>query len=309
VFNAQGALVRKNAEKERGSVVAIKILLCYAYDDEGMKNELKAHLSPLERISLITIQDPRNIDAGSEWKQAMETYLNEAQVILLLASSSFIDSDYCYKMQMQRAIEHHEHKEARVIPVILRPVYLDIPPFDKLQALPDESKPITRWAHRDDGFENVVVGIAKVVKQWNTQSLPDPQAERKAFMADLDQTIEAVKAQLQPQPRAIATANTLQQLSIFIPNDVTLADLLVGWRTLAHPLKEGEDPATAQRRITCDQLADIAAQFTTAAGSLAQAIKTWRIWRDAFQKSDDARQAAMAKTFARELSELQDAAH
>jgi hypothetical protein len=223
--------------------------------------------------------------------------------------SSFIASDYCYKMQMQRAIERHEHKEARVIPVILRAVYLDIPPFDKLQALPDESKPITRWAHQDDGFENVVVGIAKVVKQWNTQTLPDPTAERKAFMADLDQMIEAVKAQLQPQPRALATANTLQQLSIFIPNDVTLADLLAGWRTLSRPLQEGEEPATVQRRITCGQLADIAAQFTTAVGSLAQAIKTWQIWQDAFQKSDDARQATMAKTFARELSELQDAAH
>jgi hypothetical protein len=66
-----GASVRKNTERERGSVVAIKILLCYASADEDMKNELKAHLSPLERISLITIEDPSNIDAGTEWKQAM----------------------------------------------------------------------------------------------------------------------------------------------------------------------------------------------------------------------------------------------
>lgn len=128
-------------------------------------------------------------------------------------------------------------------------------------------------------------------------------------MIHLDQMIEAIKGQLQPPPRALATASTLQQLSIFIPTDVTLADLLVGWRTLSRPLQESEEPATAQRRITCGQLADITAQFTTDAGSVAQAIKTWQIWRDAFQKSDDARQATMAKTFARELSELQGVAH
>lgn len=288
--------------------MAIQVLFCYAHDDEELKNELKAHLSSLVRANLITLHDPRNIVVGTDPKQAMETYLNDAQVILLLVSSSFIDSDYCYKMQMQRAIERHEHKEARVIPVILRPVYLDLPPFDKLQPLPDDGKPIIHWTHRDDGFLNVVNGIAKVVKQWNTRSLPDPIAERKALMADLDQMIATVKAQLQPTPRALATANTLQQLSIFIPNDVTLADLLVGWRILSRSLIEGKDPATVQRRVTCGELADIASQFTTDQGSLAQALKTWQIWRDAFQRSDDPRQIAMAKTFARESSELQNVA-
>jgi hypothetical protein len=285
------------------------MLFCYDHEDVRMASTLKKHLSALERNQLITIADYGNIHAGTAWKQAMETYLNDAQIILLLASSSFIASDYCYSMQIQQAIKRHERKEARVIPIILRPVYLEMPPFDKLQALPDGQKPITAWKPQDEGFTNVVAGIAKVVKQWNSQSFPDPTAGRKILMIHLDQMIEAVKGQLQPPPRALATASTLQQLSIFIPTDVTLADLLVGWRTLSRPLQEGEEPATVQRRITCGQLADIASQFTTDAGSLAQAIKTWQIWRDAFQKSDDVRQATMAKTFARELSELQGVAH
>jgi hypothetical protein len=285
--------------------VAIKTLFCYADKDVRMANNLKNHLSSLKRNELITIWDYGNIDAGAVWKQALESYLNDAQVILLLVSSSFIASDYRYSMQIQQAIKRHESKEARVIPVILRPVYLEMPPFDKLQALPDRRKPITAWKPQDEGYANVVAGIAKVVKQWNTQSFPDPSAERKILMIHLDQMIEAVKGQLLPPPRAFATASTLQQLSIFIPTDVTLADLLVGWRTLSRPLQEGEEPAMVQRRMTCGQLADIAAQFTTDAGSVVQASKTWQIWRDAFQKSDDARQATMAKTFARELSELQ----
>jgi hypothetical protein len=272
-----------------------------------MVSDLKDHLSSLERNELITIWDHGNIRAGTEWKQAMETYLNEAQIILLLASSSFIASDYCYYTQIQRAIERHEQKEARVIPIILRPVYLDIPPFDKLLALPDENKPVSEWTPQDKGFANVVAGIAKAVRQWNTHSLPDPKPERKAFMANLDQLIESVKLQLQPQARALATASTLQQLSIFIPNDVTLADLVVGWRILSRSRQNEEEIATTRRRTTCGELADIASGFTTEQGKIEQAIKTWRIWRDAFQKSDDARQATMAKTFGRELTELEEA--
>ena len=208
---------------------------------------------------------------------------------------------------MERAIRRHERKEARVIPVILRPVNWDVPPIDKLRALPDDAKPILKWKHPDEGYTNVTSGIKRVIEQWNTHSLPDPIAERKELIANLDQLIETVKSQMQPPPRALATANTLQQmfqqLSIYIPNEVTLADLVVGWRTLSHTSKQEEEPATAQRRVTCGELANFASQLTTDHGNLAQAIKTWRIWRDAFQNQDDPRQAAMARTFTRELTD------
>lgn len=129
------------------------------------------------------------------------------------------------------------------------------------------------------------------------------------LIAHLAQLIETVKLQMQPPPRALAAANTLQQLSIFVPNDVTLADLVVGWQTLSRASSQEEDPATSQRRVTCGELAQMASQFTVDQGDLAQAIKTWQIWRDAFKSSGDPRQAAMAKTFARELTELQEALH
>jgi len=272
-----------------------------------MVRQLKKQLSPLERNGLIVLRDHGNISPGTEWEQAFKKLLDEAQIILLLISPSFLDSDYCYKVEMQQAIERHERKEARVIPVILRPVNWEVPPIDKLLALPDRAKPISTWRNRDEGFKNVTDGIKKVIEQWNTHSLPDPKVERKEMIANLDQLIETIKSQMQPPPRALATANTLQQLSIFVPNNVTLADLVVGWRTLSHASKQEEEPAISQRRATCGELANMASQFTTDQGNLSQAIKTWRIWAEAFEKSGDPRQAAMAKTFARELTELQEA--
>ncbi|HKV58286.1 MAG TPA: toll/interleukin-1 receptor domain-containing protein [Ktedonobacteraceae bacterium] len=289
--------------------MAVTVLLCYAHEDEPMVNHLKKHLKLLERNGHIALWDYGNISPGSEWEEEINKHLAEAQVILLLISASFLASEYCYSIEMQRAIQRHEHKEACVIPVILRPVHWNEPPIDKLKALPDHEKPISKWKPPDEGFTNAVDGVIKVIEQLNTHSLPDPKVERKEMIANLDQLIETVKLQMQPPPRALATANTLQQLSIFIPDDVTLADLVKGWRTLSYASKQEEEPATTQRRMTCGELAHIASQFMGGEGNLTQAIKTWQIWAEAFKKSGDPRQAAMANTFTRELTELQEAMH
>ena len=81
--------------------MAISVLFCYASDDQRMASTLQNHLGQLKRNELITIWDQGKIGAGEEWKQAMGAYLQEAQIILLLISKSFVDSDYCYSTQMQ----------------------------------------------------------------------------------------------------------------------------------------------------------------------------------------------------------------
>src|SRR5437667_10932619 len=101
----------------------VKIFFCYAREDEALLNKLKAHLKPLQREGIIDIWHDRDISAGTEWERVISEQLNTAQIILLLISPDFMASDYCYGTEMKRALERHNRKEARVIPVILRPVY------------------------------------------------------------------------------------------------------------------------------------------------------------------------------------------
>src|SRR5205807_851716 len=102
---------------------------------------------------------------GQEWAKEIDTNLNEADIILLLVSPDFIHSDYCYSIEMTRALERHENGTARVIPIILRPCDYIGAPFSKLQALPTDAVPITdrKWRNRDEAFFNVVQGIRKIV--------------------------------------------------------------------------------------------------------------------------------------------------
>ena len=65
-------------------------------------------------------------------------------MILLLVSADFMGSDYCYDIEMTRALERHEANEARVIPIIVREVAWHSAPFGKLQALPADGKVVDR---------------------------------------------------------------------------------------------------------------------------------------------------------------------
>jgi len=92
---------------------------------------------------LISIWHDRRIGAGREWGEEIDEHLQSADVILLLVSPSLLASDYCYGIEIRRALERHEAGEARLIPVILRPVDWQRAPFGKLQALPKDARPVT----------------------------------------------------------------------------------------------------------------------------------------------------------------------
>jgi hypothetical protein len=145
----------------------VEIVFCYAREDEMLRQEIEKQLRVLKRQGLITVWHDRDINAGTEWEREIDKRLNTAHIILLLISPDFMDSDYCYSVEMQRAMERHERGEASVIPIILRPVYWQGAPFGKLQALPTDAKPVAshQWHSLDDAFFDVAEGIRKAVEE------------------------------------------------------------------------------------------------------------------------------------------------
>lgn len=144
---------------------AVKVFFSYSHKDEVLRDELATHLSVMKRRGVIEAWHDREISAGREWANAIDDNLNTADIILLLVSANFLASDYCYDIEMQRAMERHEAREARVIPIILKPVDWHDAPFAKLQALPKNAKAVTTWQDKDEAFFNVVQGIRRVVEE------------------------------------------------------------------------------------------------------------------------------------------------
>ena len=154
----------------------ITIFLSYAHGDRQLLEDLKGHLSPLKRAGLVSEWYDRQIPPGAEWKAAIDKRLNIADIIILFVSSDFFASEYCYKIEMPRALERHTANVATVIPLIVRPCMWSSAPFSKLNALPTNGKPITSWAKRDEAWVDVIKGIEEVAKSVQQTKVEHEQA-------------------------------------------------------------------------------------------------------------------------------------
>lgn len=141
----------------------LQVFCCYARNDQKYLYELKKHLMVLQREHLIEIKADINISPGTEWEQEINHHLETAEIILLLISADFINSDYCYEKEMQQAIARHERGTACVVPIIIRPTAWENTPFSKLQALPKDAKAVTQWISQDEAFENIAKGVRVLV--------------------------------------------------------------------------------------------------------------------------------------------------
>jgi len=153
---------REPMDERRG---ALRVFFSYSHKDERLRDELETHLKILERRGLIATWHDRQIAAGEEWKGEIDENLERAEIVLLLVSAAFVASDYCYDVEMTRALERHESGEARVVPVILRDCLWQKAPFGKLQALPTDGKAVAKWRDKDTVWRNVAEGIELVVEQ------------------------------------------------------------------------------------------------------------------------------------------------
>jgi hypothetical protein len=128
-----------------------------------MKTQLDKHLVMLRRSEKINVWQDRKIMAGSEWDASILKELTEADIILLLISVDFNNSQYIWDKELKIAMERHEKDEARVIPIILRTCEWSEMPYAKLQALPTGAKPITSFANADEAYTDVAREIREVV--------------------------------------------------------------------------------------------------------------------------------------------------
>ncbi|MDZ8078994.1 MAG: GUN4 domain-containing protein [Nostoc sp. DcaGUA01] len=180
--------------------VSLKVFCSYCHKDESLRDQLANHLSAFRHQGVISIWHDRNISAGQEWDDEIKENLKTADIILLLISSDFIASKYCWSVEVKTAIERHDAGEACVIPVILRSVYWKSTPLARLQSLPKNAEPVKSWSDPDAAFTNVAEGFwnaAEKLIEVRKQKLK--QQEEAEKLQRLREQEETQKLQLQQQ--------------------------------------------------------------------------------------------------------------
>ncbi|HEY0756797.1 MAG TPA: tetratricopeptide repeat protein [Ktedonobacteraceae bacterium] len=162
-----------------GTGSILRVVLSYAHEDESLKEALTAHLASLEREGLISSWHEGKITPGDDWEKSLYEHLMQAEIILLLISSDFIKSDYCYLVLVPLALKRHEKKEARTIPILLRPAVIRDLAIGKLQTLPANGQPLTQQEDQDQALAQITESLRTMIKASLAQIINEPFTARE----------------------------------------------------------------------------------------------------------------------------------
>lgn len=140
----------------------VKLFISYSHADEAYKNELEICLKGIRRrIPTLEYWDDRQIFAGQSVDGQILSMLQTADIAALLISRNFFSSDYCFSIEMEKALKQFEEGNNIVIPIIIRET-ADWHSFDigKIAVLPTDGKPLDDWQHPDKFWADVQIGIS-----------------------------------------------------------------------------------------------------------------------------------------------------
>jgi CheY-like chemotaxis protein len=168
----------------------VSLFYSYAHEDEALRDELRGHLKILERRGLLSSWHDREIKPGEDWHQKIDAQLQTSDLVLLLVSKDFIDSDYIFGNELTVAMQRHQAGLSTVVPIVVRAINIEPDdqealPFLKLQALPTDMRPVTSWPNRDEAWTNVAKGLRATVKAIHERKAATAQSPKRGMRPTL----------------------------------------------------------------------------------------------------------------------------
>ena len=152
---------------------SLRAFISYSHTDESLKDEFVKHLHPLKRLGLLENWHDRKIRPGDEFDKSISNELDKADLVFLLISVDFINSKYCYDIELERSMEKHNNKTSRVVPIILRDCLWEHSSFGGLQALPKDGKAVRGFPDTDTAFKEIAKAVHDLALELlQTKSLP-----------------------------------------------------------------------------------------------------------------------------------------
>ncbi len=131
------------------------VVILNASKDDGLRKDLRGHLSGAVRQEKIVVWDLTDIRPGAVRSDEIRLKLGKAAVVVWLISPA-LEEDLNVKQMSTMS------SQARQVPVLVRAC--DDNPFSSAVALPRSGKPVAEWSDRDSAWVEVVRGIKAVLR-------------------------------------------------------------------------------------------------------------------------------------------------
>lgn len=165
-----------------------RVFISYSHDDTAFRDQLVVHLAVLQRQGTIDVWHDGRIEPGNDWKKAIEEQLQQADIIILLISASFLASRFCAEVELTQAMRRWEAKNAIVVPIIVRACDWASSPLGRLQALPRDGRPISQFNSFDDAWRDVARSIKSIASDDNQETRIGISLETEGDALDFDES-------------------------------------------------------------------------------------------------------------------------
>lgn len=175
----------------------VRIFVSYSHKDEAHRVAFHEAVDVLHRRNLVSEWFDGKIVPGKAFEPELFHQLSRAEIAVLLLSPSYVASEFCWGRELKAALEQREHRDMRVVGVLVRPVHLEGTEICRHKLLPKDKRAVTTWTLEDEAWEDVCKGLEQVITDLRSPSQVDDaldtaKAVREASSAQLAASREGV---------------------------------------------------------------------------------------------------------------------
>ncbi len=163
----------------------IQIFISYAQEDAVSREALTKHLAGLRRSGKVTLWSDNQITLGVNWDDQTRDRLRQADIVALLLSGDFMNSDHIWDNELKESLARREKGEkVMLLPILVKPCLLTGTIFEKIQRLPRNQQAVSEHANLDEAWYKIAVEISAVVDSFQETVSAVSQATASGDVAD-----------------------------------------------------------------------------------------------------------------------------
>ncbi len=171
-------------------MAARKIFISYARQDKEFLNSLVSQFSPFTKTDSVDLWWDEKIELGSRWESDISRKIEESDIFIMLISSNYIESDYCFDKEARHAYQLYLQDRTTIIPIYVSPVSIENLWIGDLNVFPSLSNPLANSPEKEEFLKKLCRKLAR------TGMAP-------RYEAQMPHTAPAVTPRLQLDHRAL----------------------------------------------------------------------------------------------------------
>lgn len=173
----------------------LKLFISYAHRDnianQSPAENFKRHIAPLEQNGFIEPWYDRNTLAGDDFQARIDKSLRDADIVCLLVSASFLNSENCQR-EKKIALELRKERCVSVVPIILSPCgWKEDKAIASLLVLPTDAKPVSTFKDEASAWQDVYTGLKRIIEKEQVIRGISLSGDHEKFLQDVEMLTKA----------------------------------------------------------------------------------------------------------------------